>query len=102
VYGQISRSGEVQVAKPKPGIPKTLNHDSMLALLVAHGWTLEQGGKHVTKMTKPGHRPVTIPRHHGNDYGAQLRNAIITQAGIKREATGTDGGTTSVDKGEGR
>jgi hypothetical protein len=24
------------------------------------GWTLERGGKHQVKMTKPGHRPVTL------------------------------------------
>lgn len=89
------------MGKPKPGIPKTLNHDSMLALLVADGWQREVGGKHSTKMTKPGQRPITIPRHSGNDYGPQLRNAILTQAGIKKSATGTEGATKSVEDGEG-
>ena len=88
------------MGKPKPGIPKTLNHDSMVTLLEAHGWTKEIGGKHSTKMTKPGERPVTIPRHRGGDFGPQLRNAILTQSGIKRSATGTESASGDVEEGD--
>jgi predicted RNase H-like HicB family nuclease len=29
--------------------------------LEAEGWTLERGGKHQVKMTKPGRRPIALP-----------------------------------------
>lgn len=67
----------------RPELPKTLSHDSAKALLTVNGWTATIGGKHSTKMTKPGERPITLPRHSGNDYGKQLRSAILRQAGVK-------------------
>jgi hypothetical protein len=30
-----------------------------------NGWTRSVGGKHNVKMTKPDHRPVTLPKHLG-------------------------------------
>jgi hypothetical protein len=33
-----------------------------IKLLKSEGWTREPGGKHQTKLTKPGHRPITLPR----------------------------------------
>ena len=47
-----------------------------------HGWTVERGGKHVIKMTKPGHRPITLPHHRGSTYGKGLDGAIRRQAGL--------------------
>jgi predicted RNase H-like HicB family nuclease len=38
----------------------------MKRLLEANGWTETAGGKHVVKMTKPGHRPITLP--HDGDH----------------------------------
>jgi len=50
--------------------------------LEADGWTMERGGKHAIKMTKPGHRPITLPRHRGQTYGRALHQAIRRQAGL--------------------
>jgi predicted RNA binding protein YcfA (HicA-like mRNA interferase family) len=46
-------------------------------LLEENGWTEETGGKHVVKMTKPGERPITLPRHQGADYSPSLTAAIL-------------------------
>ena len=59
-----------------------LNQRSAQNLLEAHGWIRTLGGKHVVKMVKPGHRPITLPRHGGKDYGKALSAAIRRQAGI--------------------
>ncbi len=64
-------------------VPSTLNQREAIALLAAHGWVREVGGKHVVKMTKPGHRPVTLPANNRKDYPKGLRAAILKQAGIK-------------------
>ena len=45
--------------------------------LTQEGWTLERGGKHQVKMTKAGHRPITLPenkrRAYSKGFEAQLR-----------------------------
>jgi predicted RNA binding protein YcfA (HicA-like mRNA interferase family) len=64
-------------------LPKRLSQAKAERLLLENGWELETGGKHVVKMTKPGHRPITLPRHKGSDYGPGLTNAILKQAGLK-------------------
>jgi predicted RNA binding protein YcfA (HicA-like mRNA interferase family) len=71
------------MGRAEASLPKALSHDSAKALLIAEGWTATVGGKHSTKMTKPGERPITLPRHKGQDYGRQLRSAILRQAGLK-------------------
>jgi predicted RNA binding protein YcfA (HicA-like mRNA interferase family) len=63
-------------------VSKVLSQKAAIRLLVAHGWTRTTGGKHNVKMTKPGSRPITLPRHRGRDYGAGLTRAILRQAGI--------------------
>jgi predicted RNA binding protein YcfA (HicA-like mRNA interferase family) len=50
--------------------------------LEAHGWAATRGGKHVVKMEKPGHRPITLPKHRGGDYGRSLTSAILREAGL--------------------
>jgi predicted RNA binding protein YcfA (HicA-like mRNA interferase family) len=60
-----------------------MNQRAAKKLLEANGWTEETGGKHVVKMTKPGERPITLPRHHGADYSPSLTAAILRQAGLK-------------------
>ncbi len=60
------------------------NQAKAIALLERAGWTRTFGGKHVVKMVKQGRRPITLPRHKGNDYGAELRAAILRQAGLTR------------------
>lgn len=64
-------------------IPATLNQAQMIRLLTANGWIQETGGKHSVKMTKPGHRPVTLPANKRRDYPPGLRSAILEQAGLK-------------------
>lgn len=61
---------------------KLLNQKSAMALLGDHGWTETIGGKHNVKMEKAGHRPITLPRHKGQDYSPGLTRAILRQAGI--------------------
>ena len=61
---------------------KLVNQKSAQALLERHGWTATIGGKHNVKMEKPGHRPITLPKHKGQDYSAGLTRAILRQAGI--------------------
>lgn len=61
---------------------KPLNQKAARRLLEQHGWHRTVGGKHNVKMEKPGERPITLPTHHGRDYGAGLSAAILRQAGI--------------------
>ena len=50
----------------------------------ANGWTETAGGKHVVKMTKPGHRPITLPHDKGGGgYPIGLTMAIMRQARLK-------------------
>jgi predicted RNA binding protein YcfA (HicA-like mRNA interferase family) len=60
-----------------------LNQKAAQRLLELHGWTRTLGGKHVVKMVKPGHRPITLPHHGGKDYGKGLSAAIRRQAGLE-------------------
>lgn len=64
-------------------LPKTLNQRQAIKLMKAHGWTQSKGGKHVVKMIKPGHRPVTLPHHKGRDYSSGLMASILRQASLR-------------------
>jgi predicted RNA binding protein YcfA (HicA-like mRNA interferase family) len=64
-------------------LPRVLNQQSFRELLKKHGWTRECGGKHNVKMTKPGQRPITLPYHRGRDYGRDLRDRLLREAGFK-------------------
>lgn len=71
------------VAKPeRDRLPKVLNQASARRFLEENGWTATQGGKRV-KMTKEGHRPITLSHHRGGDYPQGLTDAILRQAGLK-------------------
>jgi predicted RNA binding protein YcfA (HicA-like mRNA interferase family) len=65
------------------GLPRVLNQRTAKRLLQAHGWTETVGGKHVVKMTKPGHRPITLPAYKRRDYPPGLTAAILREAGLK-------------------
>lgn len=52
-------------------------------MLEQNGWTETLGGKHDVKMTKPGHRPITLPQHGGGDYSRDLADRILREAGLK-------------------
>jgi predicted RNA binding protein YcfA (HicA-like mRNA interferase family) len=75
---------KVARAVSKPGrLPRVLSQRTARQLLEDNGWAETIGGKHVVKMTKPGHRPVTLPSHGGDDYSRDLTAAILRQAGLK-------------------
>ena len=68
----------------KPGRQPQHNQRSLKRLLEANGWTETMGGKHVVKMTKPGHRPITLPHDKGaGGYASGLTAAILRQARLK-------------------
>lgn len=64
------------------GLPRLLSQRTARRLLSKNGWTKETGGKHVVKMVKDGHRPITLPKHKGQDYSLDLTRAILMQAGL--------------------
>jgi predicted RNA binding protein YcfA (HicA-like mRNA interferase family) len=64
------------------GIPKTLSQKAAQKLLEEHGWVKTEGGKHSVKMEKRGKRPITLPRHRGQEYSKNLTGRILKQAGI--------------------
>lgn len=61
---------------------KLLSQKAAIKLLTANGWSKTIGGKHNVKMAKPGKRPITLPKHRGQDYSQDLTRAILRQAGI--------------------
>jgi predicted RNA binding protein YcfA (HicA-like mRNA interferase family) len=63
----------------------TLNQKRARKMLEAQGWTKTVGGKHNVKIEKPGHRPITLPKHSGAGYGKQLAAAIMRQGGLEWE-----------------
>lgn len=76
-------SSAVLVATVGPPMKGTLNQKKAIKLLKENGWTQARGGKHQVKMTKEGHRPITLPQHKGRDYQPGLRSAILKQAGLQ-------------------
>jgi predicted RNA binding protein YcfA (HicA-like mRNA interferase family) len=72
----------------KSGRPQRHNQKSMKKLLEQNGWTETRGGKHVIKMEKKGHRPITLPHDKGGGgYPQGLTTAILGQAGLKEGET---------------
>jgi predicted RNA binding protein YcfA (HicA-like mRNA interferase family) len=69
----------------RPPHPEALNQRTMKKLLEANGWVATLGGKHVVKMEKRGHRPITLPANKRRDYPPGLRAAILKQAGLLGE-----------------
>jgi predicted RNA binding protein YcfA (HicA-like mRNA interferase family) len=63
-------------------LPKTISQKTGRALLEKHGWTKTLGGKHNVKMEKDGERPITLPKHKGQEYSVDLTRRILKQAGI--------------------
>lgn len=57
----------------------------LIRVLTREGWARSSGGKHQVKMSKPGHRPITIPHFKGAVLPVGLGNAILKQAGLKEE-----------------
>lgn len=59
-----------------------MNQKDWIRALQHAGWTRTTGGKHQTKMTKPGHRPITLPENKRREYPPGLTSAIRRQAGL--------------------
>lgn len=74
-------------------LPKLLSQRTAIRLLREHGWTQEQGGKHVVKMVKPGLRPITLPMAKGQDYSRGLTRRILEQAGLLPRPAPDESGT---------
>lgn len=64
-------------------LPRLLSQSTGQSILEENGWVRTLGGKHVVKMEKPGQRPITLPHHKGQMYGADLSQRILKQAGLK-------------------
>lgn len=67
----------------KKPLPKTASQAEMQKILEGHSWVRTLGGKHVVKMEKEGHRPITLPHCNGQQYGRDLTGRIFKQAGLK-------------------
>lgn len=64
-------------------LPKTMTQRQAQSLMESDGWKRTLGGKHVVKMEKEGHRPITLPICGGEVYGVNLTARILKQAGLK-------------------
>ena len=62
---------------------KRYTHKQLIMMLTEDGWEQIIGGKHQVKMTREGHRPVTIPEFKGETLPVGLSQAILKQAGIE-------------------
>jgi len=51
--------------------------------LQREGWTRERGGKHQVKMTKPGHRPITLPENKRSVYSKGFEAELRRQADLQ-------------------
>jgi predicted RNA binding protein YcfA (HicA-like mRNA interferase family) len=63
-------------------LPKTISQKTGRILLERQGWTKTRGGKHNVKMEKEGERPITLPKHRGQEYSVDLTRRILKQAGL--------------------
>jgi len=59
-----------------------LTQKQWIARLELEDWTRERGGKHQVKMTKPGHRPITLPENKRQAYSKGFEAALRRQAGL--------------------
>lgn len=62
---------------------KRYTQKALIKMLKDHGWERSVGGRHQVKMTRDGHRPVTIPEFKGETLPVGLSQAILKQAGIE-------------------
>lgn len=56
-----------------------LTQKQWIKRLQDEGWTVERGGKHQTKMTKPGERPITLPENKRQAYSKGFEAALKRQ-----------------------
>lgn len=62
-------------------VPATANFPRQRRLQ-QEGWTLERGGKHQVKMTKPSHRPITLPENKRRAYSKGFEAQLRREAGL--------------------
>jgi predicted RNA binding protein YcfA (HicA-like mRNA interferase family) len=55
--------------------------------LEREGWTFGRGGNHQVKMTKSGHRPITLPENKRRAYSKGFEAQLRREAGLKDELT---------------
>ena len=85
----LAHSGEYRTLPPRPRLQSalpmkgTLNQKKAIKLLKENGWKQARGGKHQVKVTKEGHRPITLPQHKGRDHQSGLTSTILKQAGLQ-------------------
>jgi len=60
------------------GMPMT--QKQWIKLLEDAGGAKGTGGKHQVRMTKPGHRPITLPANKREAYGKRFESALRRQA----------------------
>ena len=71
--GAYAISSTGRCSDPLGSMPET--QKQWIKRLQKAGWKREAGGNHQTKMTKPGHRPITLPEHKGQVYeGTRIRD----------------------------
>lgn len=63
-------------------VPNTINQKTAQKLLEGVGYVRGKGGKHNVKMVKAGARPITLPKHRGQEYSTSLTRGILKAAGI--------------------
>lgn len=78
------------MAEQPDGLPRLLCQRTAIKVLGAAGWVQARGGKHVVKMRKPGHRPITLPAAHGEDYSLGLTRSIYRAAGLLNDDEGSE------------
>jgi predicted RNA binding protein YcfA (HicA-like mRNA interferase family) len=71
------------VGRTGDDLPRVMNQREAIELLERHGWVKDTGGKHQVKMTKSGHRPITLPEYKRRDYARGFTAAILRQAGLR-------------------
>ena len=76
-----SPAKDAKRARVSTGMPNT--QKAWIKILKKEGWTHEAGGKHQVKMTKPGHRPITLPAAKRQAYSKGMDAAIRREAGLK-------------------
>jgi predicted RNA binding protein YcfA (HicA-like mRNA interferase family) len=51
--------------------------------LEREGWSFGRGKNHQVKMTKDGHRPITLPEHKRRAYSKGFEAALRREAGLQ-------------------
>ena len=51
--------------------------------LKSEGWTQGRGGKHQVKMSKPGHRPITLPEHKAMPTQRASKASFVSKQGFR-------------------